>query len=134
MSQTREQAPLEAGSVVSCWEASCVPVSLLRANILGERNALGSLVMVQVEVQTRKMMELRQSQIDPTSTGLCGVLSCCGFCTKGLICVLSQGRSPRKQAGPGVPGEGKLFCHGFRWRCRQEGDRAQAKRDKSHNC
>jgi hypothetical protein len=63
------------------------PVSLVRADLLGHRLALGlgadtlDLPGVQVEVQTRKMMGLKQRGIDPISSGLYGGLSQCGIGT-----------------------------------------------------
>ena len=53
-------------------------------------------------------MGLRQSQVDPTSAGLCGGSSLCGYHGRGLTCVPHEGRPPQRQVG--VEAQGQAHC------------------------
>lgn len=85
-------------------QPSCIPVSLVKADIWEARLALGSVAGILIchtllEVQTGRTMWLRKCSIDTTCAGLCGSPKWYGYLAKGLTYASSYGRPTVRQVG-----------------------------------
>lgn len=85
-------------------QSSCIPVSLVKADIWEARLALGSVAGILIchtllEVQTGRPMWLRKCSIDTTCAGLCGSPKWYGYLAKGLTYASSYGRPTVRQVG-----------------------------------
>ena len=89
----------------------CVPVSLLRVDLLVDRLSFGSgyryinLSQSQMEVPKERVMGHRQRGTNPLPTGICQGPIWYGYRGKGLTCVPGYGRAPERKADCEVPGQ-----------------------------